>query len=250
VAGRLAEGLQLGVAVVEAVGGAEEQGGHLQGVERGDDAVEVVAEHDQVGGVRGDRLGVGREARQVGHRRLGGEVRRAVHGLDLLPGAHGEEHLGRGGRHRHDVLRPLVQGELAVVAGHGDGEVLGGGTRGGLGGVAGGVVAGARRRDQEQGEQQRGGGEPAGDGAGQRRPLGRRQTPPTGPTPDARPLPRGSEHGARQAIWLRSTGDHHSCGTAPGSHRTSLIVRRRLGGRRGNGTSGAADQPRADSTAE
>ena len=36
------------------------------------------------------------------------------------------------------------------------------------------------------------------------------------------PCLEGREHDARQAIWLGSRSDHHSCGTAPGSHRTSL----------------------------
>ena len=68
VAGGVAEGLELSVAVVEVGRGAEQQRGHLEGVERVDDAVQVVAEDHEVGlvaaiasafGVNADRSVIG-----------------------------------------------------------------------------------------------------------------------------------------------------------------------------------------------
>src|SRR4051794_38406580 len=56
--------------------------------------------------------------------------------------------------------------------------------------------------------------------------LGEEHSPPTGGLPDERLFLR--ELGPspfEQATWLAPRRGHHSCGTAPGSHRTSLHER-------------------------
>jgi hypothetical protein len=154
VAGRVAERLELLVAVVQGGGRAQVQGRDVEGAQGVDDPVHVVAEHDEVGLVTGDGLGVGRERRQVGDRRVGGVVRGGVDGLDLRAGADREEHLGGRGRQRDDVLRLGVEGHLAVVAGDCDwpGRLLrGGGAGSGVAvGVGGAAAAGEDQRDGEQ----------------------------------------------------------------------------------------------------
>jgi len=72
-------------------------------------AVEVVSEvrdDHQIGLVRDDRLQVGVEPGQLGHRRLRGVVRVAVDRLDLAPGADRVQHLGSRGRQGDDRRGP------------------------------------------------------------------------------------------------------------------------------------------------
>ena len=191
----------------------------------------------------------GRERRQVGDRGVLGVVRGAVDGLDLRAGADREEHLGGGRRHRHDRLGLFVEGELAVVAGDGDRERL-------LLGRGRACRCPRRRRRNCRRRRSGPGGAGSSSAAGRarrRRGWGHgslRREAATSLT-ERRPAPRCATLTARVGDMTqgRRSGSGprkcpHSCGTAPDSHRTSLPLRHRHTGRRGEGTRGAVSADR------
>ena len=122
VAGGLAELVELGVGVVQDRGRRLQQDRDAELAEAGRQLAGVVGVDDQVGLVAGDGLDVRLVGRQVGLGRLLRVVGVAVDGHDLVAGADGEQHLGRGRRQRHDPLGPLVEHDLAAGAVQGDRE--------------------------------------------------------------------------------------------------------------------------------
>src|SRR4051794_8255333 len=204
----LAQRRELGVAVVERLRRGQQERRDLELGERAHDAVLIVGENDEVGVVAGDGLGVRLVAGELGRRYALRVVRLVVDGDDLGAGADRPEDLGVRRGQRDDALRLRGNRHRAVRALDRDG------VRGGLGGGrARRWVRGARRGGgagraaaDRQGEdgcgEQREPGPAAGNGAGHECSGQTGAGPHAGPSPVARPLPRGSRTGGRQATWL------------------------------------------------
>ena len=178
---------------------------------------DVVGEHHQVGRVRRDRLGV-RLVRRTGRSsaRPPGSSSSSSTATTCLPASIGEEHLGQARDERHDLLGLLVERDRA----HGHREA--GAGVGGAGSVRGGAASAAANVSATN--------------AAARALMVRLIDPPVGrgwgASPTGARLPVAA---IREALFLESAGSrpnrrrpgsshlrsrgHHSCGTAPGSHR-------------------------------
>ena len=114
VPGHLARLQQLGIHVIDRGGGGLHQRRDVELVERLLEIARIVGVDHEVRLIRGDGLHVGLVGGDVGRRRLGRVVGVAVHGGHLIAGADGEQHLGGGGRQRHDLGRHRLEGEGSI----------------------------------------------------------------------------------------------------------------------------------------
>ena len=112
----------LGIGTFEVARRRLEQRRDAEGFELTDEALDVIARHDEVGAVPGDGLDIGGEAGEAGLRDPGGVVGLVVDRHHLPPGPDGEQILGETCRQGDDPRGPGRQRHLAVAGLDGRGE--------------------------------------------------------------------------------------------------------------------------------